>query len=390
ASHVIKGYSGQLVEKKNGEIVDYYNVFRNMKKALKDYAQGEEENIDAPVKEKSELFNLLDDAISQTVGFCIERNIDMHTIIAENDTFKNIEKFQAYADILLSKDEWRKSFYVYDNTVSGLYEACKPEIFSQPPRLLIAVMQYLRGVIDSHIEKADIDEVSQKIAELLDESVVVDNAEKFAIKEHQAEYEIVQKGKVWDLSKIDFEKLRADFADVKYKNIEIAEMRSFIEDKLRKMLDQNHTRIDFAQRLQEIIDKYNSGGSSTENYFDDLMKFAESIKEEDERHVREGMSEDELELYDVLKKEKLTKAEEQKVKLAAKHLITRLKEGQPKVLVQDWWKDGQTQRMVKAAVEEVLDHDLPESYDRISFKEKCDNVFEMIVNFAAQGQRWAA
>ena len=28
------------VEKRNGEIVDYYNVFRNMKQALKDYAQG--------------------------------------------------------------------------------------------------------------------------------------------------------------------------------------------------------------------------------------------------------------------------------------------------------------------------------------------------------------
>lgn len=391
ASYTIKGYNGQLVEKKNGEIVDYYNVFRNMKKALRDYAQGEEgTDEEAPVREKSELFHLLDDAIAQAVGFCRERNIDLYAIIEENDTFKNIENFQSYADVLLSKDEWRKSFYVYDNTVSALYEACKPEIFAQPPRLMIAVMQYLRGVIDSHIEKADIDEVSQKIAELLDESVIVDNSEKFAIKEHQTEYQIVQKGKVWDLSKIDFEKLRADFAEVKYKNIEIAEMRSFIEDKLRTMLEQNHTRIDFAQRLQEIIDKYNSGGSSTENYFDDLVKFAEGMKEEDERHMREGLSEDELELYDVLRKEKLTKAEEQKVKLAAKHLISRLKEGQPKVLVQDWWKDTQTKEIVRDAVSKVLDEDLPDSYDRVVFNEKCENVFEMILGFAAEGQKWAA
>ncbi|MDD2830230.1 MAG: type I restriction endonuclease subunit R [Sulfuricurvum sp.] len=391
ASHTIRGYNGQLVEKKNGEIVDYYNVFRNMKKALKDYAQGEEEDEEkSPVQEKGELFKLLDDAIAQAIGFCRERNINLESILEENNTFKNIENFQSYADILLSKDEWRKSFYVYDNTVSALYEACKPEIFSQPPRLMIAVMQYLRGVIDSHIEKADIDEVSRKIAELLDESVVVDNAEKFAIKEHQAEYQIVQKGKVWDLSKIDFEKLRADFAVVQYKNIEIAEMRAFIEDKLRQMLEQNHTRIDFAQRLQEIIDKYNSGGSSTENYFDDLVKFTESMKEEDERHAREGLSEDELELYDVLKKEKLTKAEEQKVKLAAKHLITRLKEGQPKVLVQDWWKDTQSKEIVRDTVRKVLNEDLPESYDRVIFNEKSENVFEMILGFAAQGQRWAA
>ena len=43
-------------EKKNGEIVDYYNVFRNMRKALKDYAQGEEGQEEPPVQEKKELF----------------------------------------------------------------------------------------------------------------------------------------------------------------------------------------------------------------------------------------------------------------------------------------------------------------------------------------------
>jgi type I restriction enzyme, R subunit len=52
------------------------------------------------------------------------------------------------------------------------------------------------------------------------------------------------------------------------------------------------------------------------------------------------LTEDELELYDTLKKQKLTKAEEQKVKLAAKHLITRLLDEHPKVLVQDWEVGG--------------------------------------------------
>lgn len=167
-------------------------------------------------------------------------------------------------------------------------------------------------------------------------------------------------------------------------------MRAFIENKLRQMLEQNHTRVDFAQKLQEIIDQYNAGGSATENYFADLMKFAEGMKAEDERHVREGLSEDELELYDTLRKDKLTKDEEQDVKLAAKHLLIRLLDEHPKVLVQDWWKDGQTQRKVKAAIEAVLDQDLPDSYDRMTFKEKSDNVFELIVEFAANGKKWAA
>lgn len=389
ASYRIKGHSGDLVEKKNGEIVDYYNVFRNMRKALKDYAQGGDGEA-PPVQEKSELVKLLDDAVSQTLAFCRERDIEMEAVFEKRDTFKSISFFNKAADTLLSNEEWRKQFNVYENTVTALYEACKPEIFQQHDNLRIAAIQYLRGVVDALVEQADIDEVSQKISELLDESVVVDNAEAFSIKDHRAEYEIVQKGQGWDLSKINYDKLREDFKKAEYKHIEIAELRAFIDDKLQQLLEQNHTRTDFAQRLQEIIDKYNSGSSSADAYFEDLVEYVGNLREESERHIREGLTEEELEVYDLLKKDKLTKPEEQKVKLAAKDLIIRLLEGHPKVLVQDWWKDGQTQRAVKAAIEEVLDKDLPESYDRVAFKEKCDNVFELVVEFAASGRKWVA
>src|SRR5881296_3276473 len=89
---------------------------------------------------------------------------------------------------------------------------------------------------------------------------------------------------------------------------------------------QNATRTDFAQRLQTIIDAYNAGSSSADNYFDELVRFTKELKEESERHVREGLTEDELELFDLLKKDKMTKDETQKVKLAAKLLLHRLRE----------------------------------------------------------------
>ncbi len=114
------------------------------------------------------------------------------------------------------------------------------------------------------------------------------------------------------------------------------------------------------------------------------------MKEEDERHVREGLSEDELELFDMLKKEKMTEAETQKAKLAAKSLLHRLLEEHPKVLVQDWFKDSQSQKAVRSAVEKVLDENLPETYDRVMFKEKCDNLFELILDYASSGRKWAA
>jgi len=87
----------------------------------------------------------------------------------------------------------------------------------------------------------------------------------------------------------------------------------------------------------------------------------------------------------------MTQAETQKVKLAAKALLHRLQDESPRVLVQDWYKTDQTRRIVRTAVAEVLDRELPvESYDRILFQAKCDNVFHLVLDHAAQGRKWAA
>jgi type I restriction enzyme R subunit len=376
------------VEKKNGELVDYYNVFRNMKEALKNYARGEEGLEAAPVQDKQVLFQLLEDSIVQGMGFCAEREIHLDKILATNDVFKNVDLFGKYADRLLTKDEWRRAFVVYENTVTSLFEACKPEILGNPIVRSVAVFQYLRGVIDSIIEQKDIESVSVRISDLLDESVVVDGGTD--LQASKPEFVIKQSGRTWDLSKLDFEKLAAEFKEVNYKNIEIADLRAFIQQKLDQMVQENATRADFAQRLQEIIDRYNSGSSSADNYFEELVKFAKDLKEESERHIREGLSEDELEIFDLLKKDKMTRDETQKVRLAAKSLLQRLLKEPPPVLIQDWFKDSQSKERVKSTVQEVLNTHLPESYDRALFTKKCDTVFELMLNYASQGLKWAA
>ena len=81
----------------------------------------------------------------------------------------------------------------------------------------------------------------------------------------------------------------------------------------------------------------------------------------------------------------MTKAEEQKVKLAARKLLHRWLEESPPVLVQDWYKDAQTRKIVRSAVEEVLDNELPESYDKEAFKEKCQSVFDTVLDYAIRG-----
>ena len=61
-----------------------------------------------------------------------------------------------------------------------------------------------------------------------------------------------------------------------------------------------------------------------DDFYEKVLKFMEDLKAEEERHVKEDLTEAELEIFDLLRKDKLTKEEEKKVKLAAKQLYTTL------------------------------------------------------------------
>ena len=120
-----------------------------------------------------------------------------------------------------------------------------------------------------------------------------------------------------------------------------------------------------------------------------MKKFTEDLNEEDKRHIREGLTEDELEIFDLLVKEKLTKDEEKQVKLASKDLIQKLVNASPKILVNEWWRDPQTKALVKSMIEDVLDSDLPESYDRVAFNRKVTDVFDLVQRLARNDEKWA-
>ena len=151
------------------------------------------------------------------------------------------------------------------------------------------------------------------------------------------------------------------------------------------MMERNVTRISFAQKLQEIIDRYNSGNATNENFFDDLMDFVDKMREEEMRAAKEGLTDAELEIFDLLKKENLTKDEEQKVKLAAKSLLHKLQDDRPTVLITDWFKDTQTRMIVQQAIKKVLNDTLPDSYERAIYSLKCDKVYDHFLTMAQSG-----
>ena len=54
----------------------------------------------------------------------------------------------------------------------------------------------------------------------------------------------------------------------------------------------------------------------------------------------------------------------------------------------DWYKDERPLSLVKSAVEEALDEDLPEGYDKTMFEAKVDLILKHFVDMAVQGYGW--
>lgn len=356
--------------KKSGLIVDYLNLFKYMKKALGDYANPNHGD-EMPVKDIQEQIKLLDNVIEETRGFCSQLNINLGAVVSEKKTFDQIELFKKYVDILLDKDQYLEEFKIYSNLCRNIYEACKPEIFEfNWKNEYMPVIFYLEDMIKVSVRDESIDNAKIVLGRTLDLSI----QSKYVTEDVNGNEFAITKMQTLNLSDIKTDDIRKTIEKNPFKNIEIQELRVFIEDKLEKLLQENKTRTNFVERYKEIINRYNAGNSTNENYYEDLVDFVDDLKEEGERHVKEGLSEEELEIFDLLKKDKLTKQEEEKVKLSAKKLYQILTSEQSKIKVLDWYKDEQPRQAVKFEIEEVLDETLPNSYNKETFNIKTESI----------------
>ncbi len=146
----------------------------------------------------------------------------------------------------------------------------------------------------------------------------------------------------------------------------------------------------FAERFRTIIDEYNAGGSRNDDFYEKLIALMEELRTEEERHIKEDLSEEELELFDLLRKDHLTKEEEKRVKLAAKELYNTLLSKKQELFVVGWQNDPQPKERVRSEIVTTLNQYLPESYDREIFLRKSTLIFNHIVDQAITGENWVA
>lgn len=184
--------------------------------------------------------------------------------------------------------------------------------------------------------------------------------EYILIEQNSTESSFVKR---FDISKIDFDLLRREFAKAKKKNLMIMDLDELIKQRLDSMLKENPGRVDYYERYQKIIDEYNKeqDRATIEKMFMDLMDLANNMNQEEQRYVREGFtSDEELSLYDMLFDENLSKEDIKKIKVVAVDLLSKVK---AKIAELDHWTDKQeTKAVVDNLIGQVLWEEFPESY----------------------------
>lgn len=366
-----------------GIIVDYVNVFKYMQKALSQYATGDDGQ-EFPAKDIDRFLELIDQTIAEADSFLKSLSVDLDAIIAGDDTFDKMEELRKAYNIIVANDDDKEKFKVLSNTLMNLHDASKPEVFELNwHNEKFAPIAYLHGLIYNQIDDEKIKRARLRMGHVLDNSIISQKAE-----DNDDGY-VIHGTKVIDLSKIDVEQLKAEIKVAPYKAVEIDDLKAFIDKALKQMMDKNCTRDKFSVRFKNIVDRYNAGGSENEDYYEQLLQLIEDLKNEAERPNLMGLSEEELEIFDLLIKGKnLTKAEEQKVILSAKNLFKKLSENRSNLFVVDWYRDEQPKARVKDAIMETLDADLPESYDKEVFIVKTELLLNHFIDMAVQGYGW--
>jgi type I restriction enzyme R subunit len=321
-----------------------------------------------PVKEKAELVAMLRTAVGEAVRFLDELGVKAEPIIAAKG-FERVKLLDEAVDAVLANDTTKKRFINLSNTVNRIFKAILPDSEANEFVPVCALFRAIQWKIDALQPEVDVSKVMEKVEDLLDDSIT---AKGYVIREPVIPY---GKKKLIDLSEIDFRALKKEFAKER-RRMEIEKLRGAINSALEKMVRLNKTRVDYLEKFQQMIDEYNQGAANLEEFFERLLKFVKELQEEEKRVVSEGLSEEELAVFDLITKPemKLTKKEEGQVKSIARELLETLKREK---LVLDWRKTQATRAAVRVAVEVKLD-ELPRVFTREIYNQKCNAVYQHI------------
>lgn len=338
--------------KSNGLIVDYIGIVGALKKALNDYTQNRQgkSQID-PTIDKRELIAQVVRAVAEAERLLSENGFHLKALV-EAENFKKMSLLKDGAEAMCREPEIRKTFTTYAGEIGRLLKYLdRDDITTDVREQADAVLAIFREMQKKrkHIDTTDL---MVEINHIINENIEIETSTD----------EGLVVSRQFDISRIDFDLLAAEFSKVKRKNMLLKDLEDLVQERLSKMVSVNPTRIDYYDRYMGIIEVYNSqqDGTTIEKTFMDLMNLAKSMSKEEQRYAREGFSSDEeLSIYDLLFSDNLSKGDIEKIKRMSKDLLAKIKE---RIAEMDHWTDKQETRAdVDILIRDILFEEIPES-----------------------------
>ncbi len=332
-----------------GLIVDYNGMLKSLREALAQYALGDDgaddEEIVAPIEERVQA---LLEAIEATeahlrgLGF-------VPATLAGSTGFARIKGLKDAVEAVYSSDDAKRRFEILARQVFVRFKALltEPSVFAFAER-----HDNIEAIYKKLTERRDTADVTELLKEL--HRIVNEAIRTQAPGDDQAE------GLTFDLSQIDMKKLRDEFAKkVQRKATTLQDIREIVEQKLDVMLARNPSRMDYQQKYEEIVHDYNREKNrvNIEETFRRLMTLMDELDAEQKRAIEEGLSEDELALFDLLKKDDLAKADRERVKQASRSLLASIRARLSEL--DRFWEKEQTKADVEVFILDEVYASLP-------------------------------
>ncbi|EYR65023.1 DEAD/DEAH box helicase [Actinotalea ferrariae CF5-4] len=356
-------------EKDNGLIVDYVGVFRNLERALAIY--GAASAGETPIEIIDALASELDTVVAELITFCTGVGVDLIEM-RDATGFDHIAKRDAAVEALLVDEQTWNDYLVRARLTRRLFKALLPNPKAAAQQRTVAAIRVLAERITDVTKppQPDISGVLDAVDALLDRSV---GAEEYVIR---AAAEGTAPDPLLDLSQIDFEGLARKLAG--RKRAETDRLAQLLLARAVGAATRNPTRYELVERIEQLIAEYNAGAVNTDEYLKRLIEMSRTLTHEEERAVREGMTEEELAIFDLLTQPDpaLTDEERQRAKASAKILLEHLH----RKLVQDWRRKVDVMSDVNSTIRSVLDAGLPDPYTVDIFQTKVQLVYDHVLS----------
>ena len=323
--------------KNNGLVVDYCGILKNLRKALATFAGTSDEGRNGdggdkdPTHPPEELLTDLAESIEMIKTFLSDQGFELSQIL-KSDGFTRNKAIMEAKEAINVDDRTRKQYEVMARAVFKKFKACinfRPDINTyRDDRDAINIIY---KSLQKDRQAADISTIMMQLQRMVDEHINVVTVEG------------AEEPEPYDISKIDFDRLRREFERIQNKNTAVQSLKEAIEKRLVSMLKENPLRTDFQEHYERLVREYNKEKDrlTIEKTFEALLNIVKDLDDESHRAVEEGLDEESLAIYDLLKKDDLNKREIERVKKVVVSLLDKVKDEIKKI---DNWRDKESTR----------------------------------------------